>query len=402
VNAFYNLGKLIYFRFRDDRGVQVAGSLTFTTVLALVPLLTVALIIFSSFPVFDDITIKIKIFLLMNLVPVQAGKIITVYMQQFADNATGLTALGIIVLFLTAIAQLHTIENSFNSIWRVRRERSILQRIIIYWAMLTFVPVLIGASLWLSSWLMSFSLGWVELQSFASVAVLKGLPFVLTAIAFALLYFTVPNRRIEKRDALLGGIIAAIVFEAMKRGFGWYVAHVPTYSLVYGAFASIPIFLMWIYLSWLVTIFGATITAVLPSWRDGRWKIESTIGRKFYNALWILKLFFESNKSGTAVSSTQLRTTLKISAEDIDEIIEQLLGAGWISRSTNSSWTLSRDSEKIVVADVFQLFISLPDAEQQAPTLKAQLTDLNNRLQGQMQTTLKDFFDNQKIADQTV
>ncbi|MBI3068943.1 MAG: YihY family inner membrane protein [Betaproteobacteria bacterium] len=234
--ALIELARMVAARFVEERCLQVAASLTFTTLLALVPMVAVALTVISAFPVFGAFTEHLERFVLENLVP-ESAEAIAAYTEQFTENAGRLTALGAAFLGLTALLLMLTIDRAFNTIWRVTRPRPMLQRVLIYWTVLTVGPLLIGVSLSLTYWLVGISLGVVRDIPGAGVALLKIMPVVLTSVAFALLYLAVPNRRIALGDALLGGVAAGLAFEAMKRGFAFYVTQFPTYKLVYGAFA---------------------------------------------------------------------------------------------------------------------------------------------------------------------
>lgn len=256
--------RVIAARFSEDRCAQIAASLTFTTLLSLVPLITIALTLFSAFPVFQEFSTNIKNFMLAHMLPETGGKMISGYVAQFAESASRLTAAGILFLGLTAMLMMYTIENAFNIIWRVSFPRAVMQRVLIYWMVITLAPILIGASLTLTTWLISLSSGLSSNISKLEVNLLKGVSVLLTTLAFTLLFRIVPNRHVPLAHALIGGVVAAALFELMNRAFGYYISHFPTYRLVYGAFASIPIFLLWIYLSWLTVLIGALITAALP------------------------------------------------------------------------------------------------------------------------------------------
>ena len=259
--------RLAWRRFREERCLQIASSLTFTTLLAIVPILTVALTLISAFPVFREQLQHVERFLVSYMLPESAAALAG-YAEQFAANAARLTTVGLAFLFVTAIIVLLTIDRAFNQIWRVPRPRSTAQRFLIYWALLTVGPPLIGASLSVTYWLVGKSLGLVRDMPIAAEVMLDVVPLLLTATAFTLAYITIPNRRVLVRDAVTGGLLAAIAFEAMKRGFAFYITQFPTYKLVYGAFAGVPIFLLWIYLSWLVVLIGAVTAAVMPEWRE--------------------------------------------------------------------------------------------------------------------------------------
>ena len=262
-----DLTRIVMRRFNEDRCMQIASSLTFTSLLAIVPVVTVAVTVIAAFPFFAQLTAALQVFILQNLMPASAEAVAS-YTQQFSTNAEKLTAVGIAFLVLTAIMLLLTIDRAFNHIWRVRKPRPVVQRWLVYSAVITAGPVLIGASLTLTSWLVGEAVGLVSGLPGAGVALLTVVPFVLTSLALALLYAAMPNRRVALGDAAAGGFLAGISFELMKRAFALYISYFPTYTVVYGAFATFPLFLMWIYLSWLVVISGAVFVASLPEWRE--------------------------------------------------------------------------------------------------------------------------------------
>lgn len=265
----------------EDSLPQVAGSLTFTTVLSLVPILTVAFALFTAFPMFQSFRAAIEGYLFSNLVPGNISRPILTYLNQFSHNAKGLTAAGLVGLVVTSVMTMLTVENALNAIWRVRQRRPLAQRVLVFWALVSFGPVLIGASLSVSSYLVSVSAGYVAKLPYGLGVVVGLVPILLSAIAFAMLYVFVPNTLVAWRDAFLAGLVAAVAFEIAKRGFGYYVARFPTYTAVYGTFAALPIFLLWIYVSWLVTLLGATIAATLPIIRQGYWQRRAFPGSEF-------------------------------------------------------------------------------------------------------------------------
>lgn len=352
-----NFVVLVYRRFKEERCFQLCGSLTFTTLLALVPLITIMLTVVTAFPVFDDIVETLRSFVVTNLVPEASSKLIAVYMQQFAENAARLTALGIVLLAVTSIMLMLTIDRAFNTIWRVKRPRPLIQRVLIYWSVLTIGPLLVGGSLSLTSWLLTQSMGLGKQAPELTIAVLRLVPLVLTSVAFGFLYRTVPNRQVTVLDAAVGGIIAAFAFEAMKIGFGHFVARIATYKLVYGTFASLPIFLMWIYLSWVVVVFAAVITAVLPYWRTGGVLLKQPPGAQFVEAVEILKMLYRAYADGRVLNLQQLRIAVKLSWEDAESILDKLVAAGWVAKLQGNGWVLARDAGAIRVGDVFQMFV---------------------------------------------
>ena len=349
--------RLVVTRFNEDRCLQVAGELTFTTLLALVPLFTIAFAVFAAFPVFEDWLNAFKVFLLTTLVPEMGGKVITVYMQEFADNAAKLTVIGIIFLTATALALMHTIERVFNLIWRVPRPRPITQRLMIYWAALTLGPILIGASLSLTSWLVTQSITMTRETKDLQTLLLKTVPMGLNIAAFALFYFLIPNRRVALKDALIGGAVAATSFELMKRGFALYIQLVPTYALIYGAFATLPIFLLWIHLSWIVVLFGAVVVAVLPRWRMGALEQEARPGEQLFRALNVMEVLFQQQAVSQAPSAPRIAALCAISEEDTEQLLERMRAQGWVRRADGGGWLLSRDLSTIRVSDLYRTFV---------------------------------------------
>jgi membrane protein len=258
-------------RLREDRGFETAGSLSFTTLLALVPLVAVALALATPFPAFEHAMAALGRFAERQLLPAGSA-MVTRQIAAFAEKAGELTSVGVVFLVATAVTLMHTVEEALNRIFRVERRRHFLRRFLVYAAVLTFGPALIGASLYLTTTLVVSSLGHLDLDEYRRTAV-GLLAFGFTCAALTLVYTVVPYRRVLLRHAAVGGIVAGIAFELAKRGFGLYVAKFPTYTLIYGAFAIIPLFLLWLYLSWVVVLFGATLTASLPAWRAGRMPI---------------------------------------------------------------------------------------------------------------------------------
>lgn len=249
-------------RLTDDRIQTSAAALAFTTILALVPAAALVLSILSVFPVFQEWSRELENFIYSNFVPA-AGEVVQSQLQGFIEQTGKLTAFGILFLLLSALLLLFTIEETLNRIWRVTESRPLVQRILSYWAVLTLAPILMGASLSLTSYFVSTTLEGEGGIGTARNIVSTVLPFVFVVFAFVLLYVAVPNTRIRFRDALIGGVTAALLFEVTKTGFAWYISNFRSYEVIYGALSTVPIFLVWVYLSWLVVLIGAETTAVL-------------------------------------------------------------------------------------------------------------------------------------------
>jgi membrane protein len=344
-------------RFNEDRCLQIASSLTFTTLLALVPLVTIALALISAFPVFTGVGEQIRDFLVANMLPDKAGRVITAYIEQFSGRAGQLTAVGMAALAITAFMTMFTIEQAFNSIWRVLRRRPVVQRILMYWAVLTLGPILIGASLSITSFVIGASLGVARQVPLAEEVILRLVPSVLTCAAFTLLYYVVPNRPVEPRHALVGGLLAAAAFEFMKRGFAAYIAQFPTYTLVYGAFAAIPIFLLWVYFSWVVIVAGALITALAPDFGVLRESTGRAPGTGFEEALALLLVLAQAQRVPEVLELRHIAQRVALTNHRAESLLERMASLGWLARSAGDRYVLAYDPEKLRVADVYRQFV---------------------------------------------
>ena len=391
---FLNFMRFIAMRFHQDRCIQIAASLTFTTLLSLVPLITIAVAMFSVFPVFEDFSSQIKVYLINNLMPDMAGKIITQYMRQFTESAMRLTAVGIALLAVTAMLMMLTIDHAFNTIWRVSRPRPLLKRLVIYWAVLTLAPLLIGASLSLTSWLVGLSMGYAKQIPIFGVGALKILPVLFTTLAFAMLFELVPNRHVPRTHALIGAVAAAIVFESMNRVFGYYISHFPTYKLVYGAFASVPVFLMWIYLSWLATLLGAVITASLSHWRDPATQNLSP-ATQLLDALRVLQFLASGLQRGRVSTFPELSRSLYLGYDVLEKILEKLTSADLVRKAEGQGWLMMRDANHVRAAELLRLFVldsgSLPAGRGGDP-LRQWIADCAGQLEQSADLTLQELF----------
>ncbi|MBS7807044.1 YihY family inner membrane protein [Variovorax sp. PCZ-1] len=310
-----NTAAVLRERFREDRLGLTASSLTFTTVIALVPLVTLILAIFTAFPMFAKMQVTLQTWLVQSLVPDNIARSVLGYLTQFAAKASRLGTVGLVAFVVTALALIFTIDRTLNNIWRVRQLRPFAQRLLIYWAALTLGPVLLAGSLTLTSYALSSPRG---------VAVIPGgLKFIFDALELALLatgmaalYHYVPNTRVKWAHAWAGGIFAAIAIEAAKALLTWYLRSVPTYSAVYGAFAAVPILLLWFYIAWVIVLFGAVIAAYLPSLLSGVARRGSTPGWNFQLAFEAIQAL-DAAKNTDAKGLTQLQLAARLRVDDL-------------------------------------------------------------------------------------
>lgn len=251
-------------RMTEDMVMVNAGYLAYVTLLSLVPLLTVMLTMFSAFPVFSDMREHLQSFVFSNFVPA-AGEVLRENIENFLSNVKGMTSVGLVALVFSALLQIYSIDKSLNRIWRTRSERRILMSFAIYWMVLTLGPVLLGLSMAATSYLVTTTLKGT-LPAVSGI-VLKIFPFLVSWLAFLLLYLLVPNKVVPVRYGVIGSLSAALLFEISKRIFALYIANFPSYQAIYGALAAVPILFVWVYLSWLIVLFGAELTAFMDEHR---------------------------------------------------------------------------------------------------------------------------------------
>ncbi len=330
-------------RFREDRLGVTAGSLTFTTMISLVPLFTVGLAIFSAFPMFSRMETLLHQWLIQSLVPENIARQVSNYLLQFAGKAGQMGWVGALILLVTALALILTMDRKLNDIWRVRRLRPLTHRVLVYWAVLTLGPLLLGVSLSLSSYALSASKGWVGGMHGGLRMLLDAMEFVLVILAMAALYRYVPNARVRWSHALLGGLFVSLGIESAKKLLAWYLAQVPTYSVVYGTFATLPILLIWIYLAWVIVLLGAVVAAYLPSLLGGIARRGDTPGWGFQLALEMLhKLHLARGMPQRGLSLEVLAQRLRVDPLQLEEPVQVLLALDWVAR-------LQEDEERIVL-----------------------------------------------------
>ncbi|MFC0251798.1 YihY family inner membrane protein [Massilia consociata] len=362
-------------RLREVKLQQVAGSLTFTTTLALVPLLTIVLAVFTMFPAFGQLRAELDAWIVRGLLPEGIGRTISANLNQFASKAEGLSLLGAALLLVTTTTMLGMIERAFNGIWGVRRPRPWSQRILVYWALITLGPILFGLSVSATTQLFTATGGLFGSMPFFDALFYTLASVLLTSGAYTLLYMTVPNCPVHWRDAAWGGLAAAIAFEIAKRGFAFYISQFPTYAIIYGALAALPLFLLWVYVSWMITLVGALLAAALPVVKYERWWQQPAPGGAFVDAMAVLKVLAGSaHATGTAlVSSAAIRAHTRIGYDEMRMLVEKMVAAGWVGRVQDElpsrkrwgrgaredaeHWVLLADPEKILLADVYRLFV---------------------------------------------
>ncbi|WP_207459458.1 YihY family inner membrane protein [Azospirillum sp. SYSU D00513] len=345
-------------RFYNDNCFQTAAALTYTSLLAIVPIMTIGFAIFSAFPAFGALQSQVQSLIFKNLVP-EIGDAILEYLGRFMSNAGQMPIFGVIGLAVSAVLLIWTIEGSFAGIWRVRQPRSLITRILSFWAVVSLTPLFAGASLSLSSALWT-ALQYAHLEGVADPLVGIGAvaPFVLQLIGCTLLYLIIPNREVRWLDAAIGGAVASFLLEASKAGFAWYMREYPAYQTIYGALATVPIFLFWLYIAWSTVLFGAVVTAAIPEWRAGkitRSGPEGLLpGQRLALALAVLHEMMDASRLGVGIRRRTLVGRVPVGAVLIDGMLEQLRDAHWVAHTTRDSWVVARDLSESTLLDLMK------------------------------------------------
>ena len=320
-------------RFVEDRLGLTAGSLTFTTLIALVPLVTVTLAVFTAFPMFAGFEGALQKYFLQNLVPEGIARPVLRSLTTFASKARGVGTVGLLLLVATALAMALTIDRALNAIWRVRRARPFAQRILVYWAGLTLGPLVLGVSVSLTSYAVSASRGLVTGLPGGVGFLLELMQFVLFAGATAAMFHYVPNTSVRWRHAWAGGLFVAAAFEGAKKVLAWYVEAVPTFSAVYGAFATLPILLLWVYLAWVIVLLGAVIAAYAPSLQMRVAARPAVPGWRFELALAVLRLLEGARHAPQrGLSLAALGEALRADPLQLEPVVDLLADLDWVQR----------------------------------------------------------------------
>ncbi len=343
-------------RFSADRCLRMAASLSYTSLLAVVPLTAIAFSMLAAFPVFEGIRGEFQNALFSNFLP-QSAAAMREYFDQFVSNTARLTAVGIIGLAATAVLLLGTIEADLNAIFRVARPRAVVPRLLVFWALITLGPLLLGASFSLSTYFFALT-RWAGVDGAGGslVEFTQLLPTFMVIVALTFCYMIVPNRRVRLVNAIVGGIVAGLLFALLRKGFGIYVARFPTYQTIYGAVSVVPIFLVWMYLSWAVVLLGAILTAAMGEWRAGVRQVDTAIASeaRLVAALQILDRLFKGSRSGSGVSRGRLLRDTGQSGPAIEAILVELERAGYADQTPRRGWVLIRDLSRVSLFDLMR------------------------------------------------
>lgn len=340
-------------RFFKEGYTYTAGSLTYTSILALVPVTIVSMMILSVLPTFQKIIIEVQNFLIKNFVP-EVGETIRENLNMFVSQAKNLPLPGIIFLFILAILMLMMVERALNTIWRVPGRRKGMATALRYWAIISLAPLFIGVSIWATTELISAPLiraadGRFTVSEFLVVV----LPFLLTVIAFTVLYVIVPNCRVPWRFGFISAVFVALILELAKKVFIFYMTSFPTYKVVYGAFATIPIFLLWIFIAWNIILIGGLLSNELTMQSYNRKSIHS--GSTFSSVLVWLAFLWNAQKKGQSVSFVKLYSLSTSEGNIAPEVqLATLLDLRIIKIIAGSQVMLCRDMHSYSLKKLYQ------------------------------------------------
>ena len=391
--------KTIYLHFFEDRCTIRAAALTYTTLLSLVPLMTVSFAVFSAFPVFDNVSQQIKASIFNHFIAA-SGEVIQNYLNTFIAQTKHLSPIGSIFLVVTAILMMFNMEQAFNSIWRVKARRRKLATFMMYWAVLTLSPILIGLSIVLSNYLSHLPIVTEAASTFGINKVYAFFfPYLLITFAFTIFYVAIPNCYVPLKHGFAGAIIAAILFELAKAGFGYYVRHFPTYTLLYGTLAVIPLFLLWLYLTWVIVLFGAIISHVLAT---GHYYRSSIKLDGFTHAFRWINYFYQAQQEHKALSLSALIHLDETDYQIPPQIqIQTLLDTKFITAANHGRYVLNCDLNELSFKDFINAlpwrlptheelkYYRLTTEKQLAATIHTIETNSNKQFSLKMITLLK-------------
>ena len=368
----------LFKQFLSNQGILNAAALTYTTLFAVVPLMTVSYAMLAAVPSFQGVGQELQGWVFDNFVPA-TGQVVQEYLNNFSSQARKLTAVGVALLAITAIMMMKNIEAALNRIWRVNEPRKGLSSFMLYWAILSLGPILIGLGLVLTSYIASLPFISTATEAVGRGRLLSMLPTVLSATAFTLMYVAVPNCRVPFKSALIGGIVVALLFETAKRGFTAFVTQFPSYELIYGAFAAVPLFLLWIFISWVIILMGAELTRSLTVYRsrDKQAKVHH-----FYIVLGVLYRLWQAQSQGKSVSDRILLQEVDhLDQGRWDTYLKILLEGGIVKRSDQGEYLLSMDLGAMNLLQLQKLLPwPLPEPEQVSSMVPWQ-RDVNSRLE---------------------
>lgn len=355
-------------RFLEDDLFQAAGALAYTTIFALVPLSMVVFGVLSAFPVFNEWSDRLSDYIFSNFVPT-AARSVEAYLKQFSANAGQLTTAGVIALVVSLLITLYGVESAFNRIWRVKSARPRFGRFLVYWTVLTLGALMAAASLAISAKFFAMSLFETQSGRMLQNLMLRTAPMLIELVAITAIYRVVPHRTIHWRHAFAGALLAMLLFEAVKWGLGLYLGGFNSYSKIYGPLAVVPILLLWIYLSWVAVLLGASLASSMSEFRYQPASMRLPLGFEMYGLLRLLARFNEVRKEGRGLHSDEIeRMEPMLTDALVQQMLAQLCEINVVRRAETGEWLLSRDLDELTLAELYEACqLRIPIAEAHLP-----------------------------------
>ncbi|EPJ49250.1 MAG: putative ribonuclease [Osedax symbiont Rs2] len=353
-------------QFWANGGVLNASALTYTTLFAVVPLMTVTYSVLAMVPAFQGVGESVQGWVFSNFVPA-TGEVVQNYLADFTAQARRLTAVGAIFLFVTSVMMMKNIEAAFNRIWRVKFSRKGMSSFLLYWAVLSLGPILIGVGLLVSSYIASLPFITEATAIIGQGRLLSLLPILLSVAAFSLLYSAVPNCRVPFKNALIGAIVVALLFEIAKRSFAFFAVQFPSYELIYGAFAAVPLFLAWIFITWIIILLGAELTRLLTVYNSAS---SGGFQSHLHCILGVLHQLWLAQQQGRTLSDDKLLVTVAgLNQQHWDNYQQILLDNTVICRTEQGEYLLSRNLGDFSLQQLNSMLPwPLPQADEAAAT----------------------------------
>ena len=377
---YLDLSKALHFtrtlvkQFSANGGLVNASALTYTTLFAVVPLMTVTYSVLAMVPAFQGVGESVQSWVFSNFVPA-TGQVVQDYLTDFTSQARRLTAVGALFLFVTSVMMMKNIEAAFNRIWRVKNSRKGISSFLLYWAVLSLGPILIGVGLLASSYLASLPFISEATAVFGRGNLLSLLPLALSIAAFSLLYSAVPNCRVPFKNAFIGAVVVALLFEVAKRAFALFAVQFPSYELIYGAFAAVPLFLAWIFITWMIILFGAELSRLLTVYNSAA---AGGFQSNFHTIIGILQKLWLAQREGKTLSADALLAKVAgLDQKRWDEYQQLLLENGIVCRSEQGEYLLARDLNNISLEQLREVFpwpIPKPSTLAESSGTKSQAT----------------------------
>ena len=355
-------------RFLEDDLFQAAGALAYTTIFALVPLSMVVFGVLSAFPVFNEWSDRLSDYIFSNFVPT-AARSVEAYLKQFSANAGQLTTAGVIALVVSLLITVYGVESAFNRIWRVKSARPRLGRFLVYWTVLTLGALMAAASLAISAKFFAMSLFETQSGRVLQTMMLRAAPMAIELVAITAIYRVVPHRTIHWRHAFAGALLAMLLFEAVKWGLGLYLGSFNSYSKIYGPLAVVPILLLWIYLSWVAVLLGASLASSMSEFRYQPASMRLPLGFEMYGLLRLLARFNEVRREGRGLHSDEIeRMEPMLTDALVQQMLAQLCEINVVRRAETGEWLLSRDLDELTLAELYEACqLRIPIAEAHLP-----------------------------------